>query len=125
MSDTLFKTAGISAFKTASSFSSEDLGRRSYRGPASGRQVTALSSRLFGTWTLLTAVVRTYAAYNVGNKEVYAIAFSTYAIALMHFSSEWLVYKTMTMGRGLLPAFTVALITPIWMAGQWGYYTAS
>lgn len=86
--------------------------------------MTALSSRLFGTWTLLSAVARGYAAYNIGSKEIYAIAFSTYAIALVHFGSEWLVYKTMTMRKGLLPSFAVASITTIWMAVQRGYYAA-
>jgi Erg28 like protein len=68
--------------------------------------------------------VRAYAAYNIGSKEVYVIAFSTYAIALAHFGSECLVYKTMTMRSGLLPSFAVASVTTIWMAVQRGYYIA-
>jgi hypothetical protein len=87
--------------------------------------VTALSSRLLGTWTLLSSVARTFAAYNIGSKEVYVMAFSTYAIDLVHFGSEWLVYKTITMRGGLLPSFAVASITTIWMAVQRGYYTAT
>lgn len=79
---------------------------------------------MFGTWTLLSSVTSSLAAYNIGSKEVYAIAFSTYAVAMVHLASEWLVYKTMTMRRGLFPPFAVVSITTIWMAVQRGYYTA-
>jgi hypothetical protein len=114
----------MSAFSAVASYRSEDLTRRTYQGPASARQLTGLSARLFGTWTLLSTVARAYAAYHISSKELYAIAFSTYAIAVVHFGSEWLVFKTMTMRSGLLPPFTVASVTTIWMAVQRGHYTA-
>lgn len=114
----------MSAFSAVANYRSEDIARRTYQGPASARELTGLSSRLFGTWTLLSTVARAYAAYNIRSKELYAIAFSTYAIAVVHFGSEWLVYKTMTMRSGLLAPFTVASVTTIWMAVQRVYYAA-
>ncbi|EAT79072.1 hypothetical protein SNOG_13625 [Parastagonospora nodorum SN15] len=35
--------------------------------PTTPKHVTALSSRTFGTWTFLAAVIRMYAAYNIEN----------------------------------------------------------
>lgn len=119
----VFQTSGASIFATATCYTSEDVGQRTYQGPTAARQVTALSTRTFGTWTLLSSAIRAYAAYDISNKGVYAVAFTTFAIALAHFSSEWLVYRTMTMRKGLLPPLTVASITTIWMIAQRGYYT--
>ena len=114
----------MSALSAAASFRSEGASRHTYQGPASARQLTGLSSRLFGTWAMVSTVARAYTAYNIGSKELYDIAFSTYAIAVIHFGSEWLVYKTMTMRSGLLAPFTVASVTTVWMAVQRGHYAA-
>jgi hypothetical protein len=35
--------------------------------PTTPKHVTALSSRTFGTWTFMAAVIRLYAAYNITN----------------------------------------------------------
>jgi hypothetical protein len=35
--------------------------------PAVPKHVTGLSSRTFGTWTFMAAVIRLYAAYNITN----------------------------------------------------------
>lgn len=91
-----------------------------YQGPASAGEVTDLSARLFGIWTLLSSVVRTYAAYNIASKDLYAVAFWSYAIALVYFCSEWLFYGT-TMAL----FFAVASTTVFWMVAQWTYYTTS
>ncbi|KAF4635085.1 hypothetical protein G7Y89_g3011 [Cudoniella acicularis] len=58
---------------------------------------TPLSSRTFGTWTLIQSLVRLYAAYNIGNEAFYQLAFLTYAVAWAHFFSEW---KEMGEGKG-------------------------
>ena len=88
----------------------------------SGPETTALSSRLFGTWTIVSAVVRLYAAYNISNPQVYQLAIWAYAIAWVHFMSEWMVFKTAAWGRGLAgPAF-ISTGSLVWMFSQWGYY---
>jgi hypothetical protein len=38
--------------------------------PTTPKHVTALSSRTFGTWTFMAAVIRLYAAYNITNPAV-------------------------------------------------------
>jgi hypothetical protein len=68
--------------------------------------------------------VRAYAAYNIDNKGVYAVALSSYALALAYLLSEWLIYKTMSFAKGLAVPFSVASLTTVWMVVQSGNYTA-
>lgn len=58
------------------------------------QDVNTLSSRTFGTWTFLSAIVRCYAAYNIANQGVYDICIWSYLIAGAHFVSEWLIFGT-------------------------------
>ncbi|RPA88779.1 Erg28-like protein [Choiromyces venosus 120613-1] len=55
-------------------------------------EVTGLSSRTFGTWTVLSAILRAYAAYHITEPVVYDLAMWSYAVAGAHFVSEWLVF---------------------------------
>ncbi len=96
---------------------------RTYSGPASAAQVTDFGARMFGTWTFLSCVIRLYAAYKINVREVYVLALWTYVIALGHFGAEWLVYKTMIAGKGLLPVALVPVISLTWMLIQWDFYT--
>jgi hypothetical protein len=96
-----------------------------YTGPTSDSKaspVTALSARTFGTWTLLASVVRLYAAYNIDNKPVYEIAFWTYVIAAGHFFSEWLVFGSTRMGKGLAGPAIVSTVSIAWMILQKEFY---
>ena len=95
---------------------------RTYEGPASASQVTDFGARMFGTWTCLSCVVRVFAAYSIGNREVYLLALWTYIIALGHFGSEWMAYGTMKAGKGLAPPLLVAGGSVCWMITQWGFY---
>lgn len=119
------QTSAASIFNTVTCYTSTNTARRTYHGPASAAQLTDLSARLFGTWTLLATVVRTYAAYGISNPDLYTIAFWTYVIALAHYSSEWLVYRTVSMRKGLAVPFAVASTSTFWMWAQWSYYAAA
>ncbi|KAH8654971.1 ergosterol biosynthesis protein [Tricladium varicosporioides] len=120
----LLLTSAASLFNTIVCFTSNELGRRLYQGPTATDQSTPLSARLFGTWTFLACVIRTYAAYQIESKDIFVIALWTYAIALTHFCTECWVYRTMKMGKELLPSFAIALGTMLWMLVQWEYYVA-
>jgi Erg28 like protein len=87
-----------------------------------GSPATPLSSRTFGTWTVLSAVVRFYAAYHISNPQIYQLAFWTYAIAFVHFNLEWFVFKTASWGKGLGGPVVVSTGTLLWMLSQWDYY---
>lgn len=83
--------------------------------PKAADQLTPLAGRLFGTWTLITCIVRCYAAYNLHIGPFYDIAVWTYVVALCHFASELFVFKTMTFGLPQFFPFTLASVALIWM----------
>ncbi|KIL95402.1 hypothetical protein FAVG1_00139 [Fusarium avenaceum] len=103
--------------KTAS-FEPEDQTNKlvpAHDDPKATDQLTPLAGRLFGTWTVITCVVRCYAAFNLHIGPVYTIAYWTYIVALGHFASELFIFKTMTFGLPQYFPFTLASIFLIWM----------
>jgi len=90
--------------------------------PVTPKHVTALSSRTFGTWTVLTSIVRLYAAYNINDGAFYQLAMWTYAVAWAHFMSEWCVFGTTRWGMPLAGPVVVANSSLVWMVLQWGFY---
>ncbi|CAG7852538.1 SubName: Full=Related to ERG28-involved in synthesis of ergosterol {ECO:0000313/EMBL:CCA71892.1} [Serendipita indica DSM 11827] len=73
-------------------------------------EVTPLAGRTSGIWTLTTALVRIFCAYNLGQKSLYHLTMCTYVLALAHFGSEFAVYKTAKLGGGVISPFIVASI---------------
>lgn len=73
-------------------------------------------------WTIVSAVIRLYAAYNISNPQLYQLAIWAYAIAWGHFVSEWLIFKTAAWGRGLAGPIFISTGSLVWMLSQWGYY---
>ncbi|KAK9481230.1 hypothetical protein V1514DRAFT_345578 [Lipomyces japonicus] len=111
----------VSAFNSAQSyFGGLKLTKRVYEGNPS--QVTGLSARTFGTWTFITAVVRFYGAYHLNEPAVWDLTYATYIVALVHFTSEWLIFKTAKLGKGLAGPLIVASTTLVWMTTQKGFY---
>ena len=88
----------------------------------SGVETSALSSRIFGTWTFVSAVVRLYAAYNISNPQLYQLAIWVYAVAWLHFMSEWALFKTVAWGRGLAGPVLISTGSLVWMFSQWDFY---
>jgi len=84
--------------------------------------VTALQARTFAAWTLTSAVVRAYAAYNINNKILYDIALITYLIAFGHFSSELFIFRTARLNLPLLSPVIVSSTSLIWMLYQYDFY---
>ncbi|RYP60110.1 hypothetical protein DL771_010620 [Monosporascus sp. 5C6A] len=88
-------------------------------------QVTPLAARLFGTYTLISAVVRIYASYHLRLAPVYQMALWTYVVALVHFASEFFVYKTTRFGTPVAMPFFFATVGVTWMVSQYGFYVES
>ncbi|KAH3667852.1 hypothetical protein WICMUC_005252 [Wickerhamomyces mucosus] len=88
-------------------------------------QVNPLSARTFGTWTLISSIIRFYAAYYLSNPQIYQITLASYLIAFFHFSSEWLIYKTTKLDKGLYGPLIVSTLTISWMIIQWDYYVST
>ncbi|PVH98951.1 ergosterol biosynthesis protein-like protein [Periconia macrospinosa] len=129
----LLFTSLISIFNTIQSYTSTTLTARVYNPnppPSSSTtaaalqptQVTPLTGRLFGTWTLLAAVIRLYGAYYISEKPVYELAMAAYAVAWAHFMSEWWVFGTTRWGMPIAgPAF-ISTGTLAWMVLQREFY---
>ncbi|OAA38840.1 transmembrane domain-containing protein [Metarhizium rileyi] len=83
--------------------------------PKATDQVTPLAGRLFGTWTLITSIVRCYAAYNLHIGPVYNISYWTYIVAFGHFASEKFMFQSMTFGPPQVFPFMFATCALIWM----------
>ncbi|RLV93677.1 Ergosterol biosynthetic protein 28 [Spathaspora sp. JA1] len=122
----------VSIFNSYQTYQSKDLQltKRVYENESSPSQpsqpqVTHLSARTFGTWTLITSIVRFYCAYNVTNKAVYELGQFTFLVAGWHFFSEWLIYKTCKLGKGLAGPLIVATVSSIWMYLQKDFYLAN
>lgn len=114
----------VSVFNSVQTYLSQDLAltRRVYEG-ASPTEVTRLSARTFGTWTFITSVVRFYGAYHlVGNKQIYELCLWTFVVAGGHFFTEWLVYGTARLGKGLAGPLVVATTSLAWMVSQKEFY---
>lgn len=82
---------------------------------AKPQQVTNLSARTFGTWTLITSIVRLYGAYYITNPQVYQLTQFTFGVAAVHFLSEWLIYRTTLLGKGLAGPLIVSSLSLGWM----------
>ncbi|PPQ75726.1 hypothetical protein CVT26_000970 [Gymnopilus dilepis] len=113
--------AATAVFNTIQNFMTLKLTRRIYDNvpPTS---ITALQARTFAVWTLTSALIRGYAAYNINNKLMYDMAFMTYLIAFGHFSSELLIFRTCKLNAGVLSPVIVSTSSLIWMFVQYDFY---
>ncbi|TFK27208.1 Erg28-like protein [Coprinopsis marcescibilis] len=112
--------ASAALFNSIQNFVTLKLTRRIY--DKSSQPITPLQARTFAVWTLTSAVVRFYAAYNITDKVVYDMALFTYLIAFGHFSSELLIFRTAGINPGLLSPVVVSTSSLVWMFLQYEYY---
>ncbi|KAI9795115.1 MAG: ergosterol biosynthesis protein [Peltula sp. TS41687] len=115
-------TSALSIFNSIQAYTNVQLTKRVYSGRPS--DVTALSARTFGTWTITSAIVRLYGAYNISDPRMYQLVLFTKAIAFAHFLMEWRIYRTTVWGSGLAGPIFVSTGTLIWMLTQWSFYVS-
>lgn len=84
--------------------------------------VNDLYGRLFATWTLLTCGLCLICARNPTNPAIYGATLLSFVVALVHFVTELLVFKTMTL-KGAASPMVVAGLSVLWMGAGWNYYT--
>ncbi|PWN43110.1 Erg28-like protein [Ceraceosorus guamensis] len=120
----LLLVASMAYINGVQTFLNPSFARQVYN--ASGAQGTALQARCFAIWNLGSATVRTYAAYHIHNREVYHLCALTFVIAILHFSSEAIVYKTTKMSKlpGIVVPLIVASSSLTAMILQYGHYVA-
>ena len=71
--------------------------------------VTPLMSRMMGTWTLTSALIRVYTAYHIDNPVVYQLCLWSFVIAFTSFFLEVFVYKTAPLSSpGVFPAMILS-----------------
>lgn len=109
----------VAVFNTIQNLAALTFARRIYDRVEA---VTALQARTFAVWTLTSAVVRFYAAYNIEKKIVYDMALLTYLIAFGHFTSELLIYRSANLNAAVLSPVLVSLISLVWMIKQYDFY---
>ncbi|KAL4247209.1 ERG28 family protein [Abortiporus biennis] len=84
----------VAFLNSVQNFTTLKFTRRVYS--AKPHEVTPLQARMFGVWTLLSAVVRFYAAYHINEKSVYDIT--------------------------LWSPLIVSSVSTIWMYSQYDFY---
>ncbi|KIM33212.1 hypothetical protein M408DRAFT_150742 [Serendipita vermifera MAFF 305830] len=89
---------------------------------AKPHEVTPLAGRTSGIWTLTSAVIRLFCAYHISEQTIYHATIATYIIALVHFSSEFAIFRTANVGGGVISPLIVASISLTWMFTQYDFY---
>lgn len=84
-------------------------------------EVNGLSARLFGVWTMLSAILRLYCAFDIRNKSIYNLTLVSFFLAFIHFVLEITVYKTATLTVGVLAPLLVSSISIVWMLTGYCY----
>ncbi|KAL4807038.1 hypothetical protein BDV18DRAFT_136739 [Aspergillus unguis] len=110
----------VSAANSVQAYFSESYTAQLYNGRlADGRpHSNAHSSRLFGTWTFLSAVIRFTAAYNINDPVAYNLAAWTFGLALFHFVGEWLGFGSAQLKGRFVSPLLVASGSLTWMLTQ-------
>ncbi|THH02802.1 hypothetical protein EW026_g118 [Hermanssonia centrifuga] len=102
----ILTVAVMAIFNTIQNFATTKLTRRIYN--VLPNAVTPLQARTFGVWTLMSAVVRVYAAYNIHDKSIYDMTLLSFLIAFGHFSSEILIFRTATLSAAVVSPVIVS-----------------
>jgi hypothetical protein len=86
-------------------------------------EVSPLMSRMMGTWTLTSAMIRIYASYNINNAPVYQLCMISFMIAFLSFGLEVFVYKTAPLSSpGVYPAMIMSSVMFSWMYSSYSEY---
>ncbi|KAJ1979068.1 ergosterol biosynthesis protein [Dimargaris xerosporica] len=117
----LWLVAVVSIFNTLQTYIQPlVLTRRLYN--AQPHQVTPLTARFFGCWTLVSAVVRFYGAYNLRNPVMFSLLVWTFAIAFTHYFTEIVVFRSARLLGPALSPVVVATTSLVWMWSTYEYY---
>jgi hypothetical protein len=83
---------------------------------------TALLAHVYGLKNFYTMLIRLYAAYHIGNREVYTLAMFSFVGVLWLYITELAVWKTVTLRDAAFP-YVLAGTGLVWMVNQREWYT--
>ncbi|KAJ9057563.1 ergosterol biosynthesis protein [Entomophthora muscae] len=86
------------------------------------KEVTRLTARLFGTWTMLSSFLRLYCAYHMHEHSVYILTMFSFLVTSFHFGSEFLYFKTVAVTRSSFLALTAPPLSLACMALAYPFY---
>lgn len=86
-------------------------------------ETTSLSARTFGTWTFVSCIIRLYGAFYLTEPHIYELTMISYLIALVHFGSELLIFRTCKFNSGFMGPLIVSTTSLVWMHSQREFYT--
>lgn len=116
-------TSFLSIFNTAQCYTSTYYNKQIYnQATTKFAEVTGLSCRTFGIWTLLSGIIRTYSVFYLNDVHVYRLCFATYVCAWLHFVSELMIFKTANLKGVIKAPLIVATTMGSWMWFSWNSY---
>lgn len=133
----LFFISTISLFNTLQSFYSTRLTKLVYSNdPAQGNSWMLKTSHPFddtdfwdldnsiGIYSIICIFLSSWSSViSFILFSVYFITLATFVVALIHFLSEFLIFKSMKAGPGMFSPLMVAIISLTWMINSVDYYT--
>ncbi|EIE24062.1 hypothetical protein COCSUDRAFT_14819, partial [Coccomyxa subellipsoidea C-169] len=84
--------------------------------------VNELYGRTFATWTTVTCALCLICAKNPRVPAIYGATLFSFLAALVHFTMELLVFKTLSLKSAANPLI-IAGLSALWMGAGWNYYT--
>jgi len=83
-----------------------------------------LAGRLFGLWTLMSALLRLSCAILITNRALFNLTLLSFVVAFVHFLSEAFIYNTAPITVGVLAPLVVSGVSMLWMTVA-AYYCMS
>ena len=86
--------------------------------------VNPLLGRTFAAWTLVTCMLCVLCGLRMEEEPtLYLATLGSFAVALVKFAAELLVFKTVDV-KGATSPGVIATVSVVWMAAGWGTYSA-
>lgn len=121
LSNTLTPQCSISALAhSAVTYLNPISSLRQFAGP-SAPPPNSLLAHVYGIKNIYTGLIRFYAAYHVGNPQLYTLAQWTFAGVLVLYLGELVIWQTVRLKEGAIPLVTAGLGL-LWMVVYRDWY---
>lgn len=83
--------------------------------------VTDVHARTFAVWTAVTCTLCVLCSADLRSRGLYAATLASFAIALVYFLAEYVIYETVAPANLASPCI-VAGVSIVWMLASWRRY---